>query len=99
MLILEINFFFFFQSNRDSDEEVDLEALRLAALKSRKNRYGPRVNHRNLIPIVPIAIETSELVEAKIKKEKLSPTSQCTVTGTRSFHDFCCNQNKNNFNN
>ncbi|KAK6645174.1 hypothetical protein RUM43_001450 [Polyplax serrata] len=60
-------------NNPDSDEEVDLEALRLAALKSRKAKFGPRINRSNLIPIVPTVIETPEFDETKIKKEKVSP--------------------------
>lgn len=69
------------QNNQDSDEEVDLEALRLAALKSRKTKYGPRVNHNNLIPIVPISIENPEFIETKIKKEKISPTPEDNRAG------------------
>lgn len=52
---------------------MDLEALRLAALKSRKAKFGPRINRSNLIPIVPTVIETPEFDETKIKKEKVSP--------------------------
>ena len=67
---------------------MDLEALRLAALKSRKGKYAHRVNHNNLIPIVPVPIENTEVIEKKIKKEKLTPPPENKPLGKMHFLCF-----------
>lgn len=66
----------------DSDDDVDLEALRLAALQSlhAKPKFAPHVNHNNLIPIVPVNVVTP-IVHPKIKLEPISPTLEENIEG------------------
>lgn len=61
--------------NPDSDEETDLESLRLAALQTlhEKPKVKPHVNPANLIPIVPVNVVPPTIVNPKIKSEPLSP--------------------------
>lgn len=69
--------------NPDSDEESDLESLRLAALQSLhgKPKVAPHINHCNLIPIVPINIVPPTIVNPKIKLEPISPTLEENIQG------------------